>query len=204
MKTIQIQLKCNTENALQMLREQTDTPSGFRLFRIMKNPWFWGKIEQNRIKIWPKGPNKDISSAYITGQINDTGSLFLGKIVNDPVIRIPSWLLAIAAIIGFPSFGYTMYSFFSLGDYYIPAFLTMIVSIGIILIGTLQRTSEGQEEELETPDIPAVTPVAPAAGLRDAEKRINMHVASAGIKHQRNESAADPHRLTQARKIQLL
>jgi len=151
MKNVEIQLRCDTESALQMLKDQTDPPSGFRLIRIMKDPWFWGKIEQNRIKIWPKGPNKDISSAYITGHIKDTeeGSVLVGKIVNDPIIRIPSWLLALAVLVGFPSFGYTMYSFFSLPRHYVPAFLIMIVSIGIMIIGILQRTSEGQEEELE-------------------------------------------------------
>jgi hypothetical protein len=151
MKNVEIQLKCNPESALRIIRDQTDPPTGIRVIRIMKDPWFWGKIEKNKIKIWPKGPNKDISAAYITGQINedDEGSILTGKIVNDPIFRVPAWLLAIAALVGFPAFGYYMYSMVSLGDNFIPSFLTTIVSVGIVLIGILQRTSEGQEEDLE-------------------------------------------------------
>ena len=151
MKNVEIQLKCNSESALRIIREQTDPPTGIRIIRIMKDPWFWGKIENNKIKIWPKGPNKDISAAYITGQIDevDDGSILTGKIVNDPIFRVPAWLLVIAASVGFPAFGYLMYSMVSLGDNLIPSFLITIVSIGIVLIGILQRTSEGQEEDLE-------------------------------------------------------
>jgi len=151
MKNIEIHLKCDSESVLRIIKDQTDTASGIRIIRIMNDPWFWGKIENNKIKIWPKGPNKDISSAYITGQIDeyDEGSILTGKIVNDPIFRVPAWLLAIAASVGFPAFGYFMYSMVSLGDNFIPSFLITIVSIGIVLIGILQRTSEGQEEDLE-------------------------------------------------------
>jgi hypothetical protein len=151
MKNVEIQLKCDSESALRIIKDQTDPPSGIRIFRIMKDPWFWGKIENNQIKIWPKGPNKDISAAYIKVRIheNDEGSILIGKIVNDPIFRVPAWLLAIAALVGFPAFGYFMYSMMSLGDNFVPAFLITIVSIGIVVVGILQRTSEGQEEELE-------------------------------------------------------
>ena len=117
----------------------------------MRDPWFWGKIENNKIKIWPKGPNKDISSAYITGQIdeNDEGSILTGKIVNDPIFRVPAWLLIIAVFLGFPAFGYFIYSMMSPGDNFVPSFLITIVSIGIVIIGILQKTSECQEEDLE-------------------------------------------------------
>ena len=151
MKNVEIHLKCDSESALRIIKGQTDPPSGMRVLKIMKDPWFWGKIEKNQIKIWPKGPNKDISSAYITGQINENGegSILIGKIVNNPIFRIPAWLLAIAALVGFPAFGYFMYSMVSLGDNFVPSFLITIVSIGIVVIGILQRTSEGQEEDLE-------------------------------------------------------
>ena len=151
MKNVEIHLKCDSESVLRIIKGQTDPVSGIRIFRIIKDPWFWGKIEKNQIKIWPKGPNKDISCAYITGQIdeNDEGSILVGKIVNNPIFRIPAWLLAIAALVGFPAFGYFMYSMVSLGDNFVSSFLITIVSIGIVVIGILQRTSEGQEEDLE-------------------------------------------------------
>ena len=151
MKNVEIHLKCDSESALRIIKGQTDPVSGIRIFRIIKDPWFWGKIENNQIKIWPKGPNKDISSAYITGQINENGegSILIGKIVNNPIFRIPAWLTAIAALIGFPAFGFFIYSMMSLGDYLVPAFLITFVSIGIVVIWILQRTSEGQEEDLE-------------------------------------------------------
>jgi len=151
MKNIEIHLKCDTESALRLIREGTDPPTGIRILRIMKDPWFWCKIEKNEVKIWPKGPNKDISSSFIRAHINDNenGSVLVGKIVNDPVLRIPSWLLALVALIGFPSFGYFMYSFMSMGNYMIPAFIISIFTIGIFIIGIVQRTSEGQEEDLE-------------------------------------------------------
>jgi len=151
MKNIEIQLKCDTDSALRMIREGTDPPTGIRLLRIMKDPWFWGKIEKNQIKIWPKGPNKDVSSSYIKGYIDENrdGSIIVGNIVNDPVFRVPTWLLAVAAMIGFPSFGYFMYSFMSMGDRFISALIIWMIFIGILVVGILQRTSEGQEEDLE-------------------------------------------------------
>ncbi len=151
MKNIEIRLKCDTESTLRLIREETDPPTGIRLLRIMKDPWFWGKIEKNQIKIWPKGPSKDISSSYIKGYIdeNEDGSIVIGKIVNDPVLRVPTWLLAVVAMVGFPSFGYFMYSFMSMGDHFIPALIISMVSIGILLVGILQKTSEGQEKDLE-------------------------------------------------------
>ncbi len=151
MKNIEIHLKCDIESALKLIGKETDPPTGIRLLRIMKDPWFWGKIEKNQIKIWPKGPNKDISSSYIKGYIdkNEEGSIIVGKIVNDPVLRIPSWLIAVVAMIGFPSFGYFMYSFLSMGDHFIPALIISLLSIGIFFIGIMQRTSEDQEKDLE-------------------------------------------------------
>ncbi|WP_394708004.1 hypothetical protein [uncultured Desulfosarcina sp.] len=96
MKNVEIHLKCDSESALRIIKDLTDTASIIRILRIMKDPWFWGTIENNQIKIWPKGPNKNISSAYITGQIDETdgGSILIGKIVNNPIFRIPAWLLA--------------------------------------------------------------------------------------------------------------
>jgi hypothetical protein len=151
MKNIEIQLNCDAESAVRMIKDQTDPAAGIRILRIMKDPWFWGEIEKNQIKIWPKGPNKDISAAYFTGQINDNdeGSILIGRIVNDPIFRVPAWLIAIAALVGFPAFGYFMYTFMSMGDNFVPALLITTVSIGIVVIGILQRTSESQEEDLE-------------------------------------------------------
>jgi hypothetical protein len=151
MKNVEIQLRCDPESALLLIRDQTDPPSGIRMFRILKDPWYWGRIEINQIKIWPKGPNNDISSAYITGQIDakDEGSVLVGKIVHDPVLRVPSWLLALAALIGSPAFGYCMYAFMSRGGGFVTAFVIALVCTGIVVIGILQRASEGQEEDLE-------------------------------------------------------
>ena len=103
MKKIEIQLKCDADSALRIIKDQSDPPSGIRILRIMKDPWFWGRIEKNQIKIWPKGPNKHISSAYILGHIteNSEGSILSGEIVNDPIFRVPSWLLAIAVLSDF-------------------------------------------------------------------------------------------------------
>lgn len=115
MNRIKILLKYDPASALRVIKDQTYPTTGIRILRIMKDPWYWGKIEKNRIKIWPKGPNKDISSAYIWGHINEAReeSVFFGKIVNDPIFKVPSWLLALSALLGFPSFGYLMYSFMS-------------------------------------------------------------------------------------------
>ena len=151
MRSIEIQLNCDTKSALRLIRGETDSPTGIRILRIMKDPWFWCKIEKNEIKIWPKGPKRDIWSSYIKGKFTDDehGSTLEGKIVNDPVFRIPSWLLAVSVFSAFPSFGYFMYSFMSMGDNLAPAFLIAIVSIGITVIGIFQKISEGQEEDLE-------------------------------------------------------
>ena len=54
-----------------------------------------------------------------------------------------------SGVIGFPLFGYLMYLFLSHGEHFVGVFLITFVSIGIVLIGILQRTSEGQEEDLE-------------------------------------------------------
>ena len=151
MKTFEIRLNCDTSKALEVLMNKTDSPSGIRLFKMSRDPSFWGKFKGNHFRIWPKSGFKDISSSIIKGEINQIqeGTSIKVKIVNAPVIPIPNWLVIIAVFLGFPSFGFLMYSFVSGGKWIAETFILFLFSIFTFLVFILQKSSKVQEEELD-------------------------------------------------------
>lgn len=152
MKKFKIHLNCDKNNVLSILRQNTDSPTVFRMLRLEKDPMFWGKISDKKATIWPKGSAKDISPTKMRCRVEETDAgvnLFV-KIAHHGFIRMPIQLLPLSVIIYCFSAITALCFFLSSNELFTPFFWATLFSFLIFFIGLMQTLSSDQEKQLET------------------------------------------------------